>query len=258
MNYDAKSLWLFIVLPLLLLGCATEYNLATKEEEVVVIPVEREVNMGNSLSRQVEKKFALVEDIYLQKRISDIGERIVAVCDRRDISYHFKVLNNEEANAFALPGGFVYIFSGLLKEIDSDAELAAVLAHEVGHIAARHSVKRLQKALGYDIFLIIAAQNAEDGAAAAKIGAGINELFLAYSREDEMQSDRLAARYIKKAGFAPEGMIAFLEKLRKIKHDKPIQPQYLRTHPYIDDRIRAGKEELFGVYDFKDYINKVE
>ncbi|MFH1777207.1 MAG: M48 family metallopeptidase [Candidatus Omnitrophota bacterium] len=238
-----------------ILGCATEFNLATKQEEIISISTDREVNIGRSASQQVEKRFKVLEDIEVQNRVSEIGRRIVAVCDRQDISYYFKVLDEDEKNAFALPGGYVYIFSGLMKDIENDSELATVLAHEVGHIAAKHAVKRMQAALGYELLIIIASQTAENSTSFARINQGINELFLAYSREDELQADRLAARYIKKAGFSPAAVVTFLEKLKKTKWNEPLRQQYLRTHPYIDDRIRVVKEELYGSYDFKDYIN---
>lgn len=249
---------IIFVLLLFITGCAVEYDLATKQEQVYAISSQREVRMGHNLAKEVEKRFEKVADVNLQQRVQDLGQRVVSVSDRKDITYYFKVLNNDEANAFALPGGYVYIFSGLLKSIENDSEIAAILGHEIAHIAARHTIKRLQASLGYDVFMLIAINNAPDAQTVSKINAGINELALAYSRTDEMDADRLAARYIKKAGFTPEAVLTFLEKLKTMKWDEPLRKHYLRTHPYLDDRIRVVKEELFGVFDFKDYINKIE
>ncbi len=237
-------------------GCVTEYNLATQQEEWILYSTDREIKIGRSISRAVEKKYELTDDALLQKRVEDIGRRIVAVCDRQEIEYHFRVIEDEEVNAFSLPGGFVYINKGLIEKVDNDDELACVLAHEVGHIVARHAVKRLQALMGYNFLRILVSQAPEGGKLVTGADIAFAQIIAGYSREDELLADQLGARYAKRAGFNPEGMISFLKKLQEIHRKKPISSKsYLRTHPYVPDRIRVVKQELGKPLTFDDYIN---
>ena len=142
-------------LPFALSGCATEYNVATQEEETYYYSADKEVQMGRSIAEQVEKEYKLTDDPLIQKRVEDIGRKIAGVCDRKEIDYHFKVLEGEEVNAFSLPGGFIYLNSALVEKAAGDDELAGVLAHEVGHVVARHSIKKLQAVQGYSILRVL-------------------------------------------------------------------------------------------------------
>lgn len=241
--------------------CFSEYNLATGQEESIFISSDKEVKMGESLSRQVEKKFKTDESYTNQERAAIIGEKLAKACDRKDIIYHFKVLvdkSREEANynAFALPGGYVYIFKGLLEKMDSDDEIAAVLAHEIGHICARHAVKRIQDSMGYEIMRILIIRGAEDNYTRYRANQAINQLMLSYSRQDEIESDRLAVKYLKKAGYRPDAMITALDKLIKLQMEGPARPKrYWHTHPYLSARRSALSKEIKGEMDFDDYIN---
>jgi len=252
--------FLFCLLPLasciILSGCASEYNIATGEEEIFYYSTDKEVQMGQAISRQVEKEYKLVDDPLIQKRVEDIGKKIASVCDRKDIDYYFKVLDDEEINAVSLPGGFVYVNKGLIDKVASDDELAGVLAHEVGHIVARHSIKKLQALQGYSILRILVAVAPQSGAVGNAADAAFTELLLGYAREDELLADQLGTRYTKLAGYDPHGMISFLEKLQEINRRKPLMPKsYFKTHPYVPDRIRVVKQELGEAIEFKDYIN---
>ena len=251
----------FCILPLsvsclFLSGCSTEYNIVTGKEEIFYYSTDREVQMGEAISKQVEKEYKLVDDPLIQKRVEDIGKKIAGVSDRKEIDYHFKVLDDEEVNAVSLPGGFVYVNKGLIDKIDNDDELAGVLAHEVGHIVARHSIKKLQALQGYSILRILVAQAPAAGAVGNAADAAFLELLLGYAREDELLADQLGTRYAKLAGYDPHGMIKFLEKLQEINRRKPLMPRsYFKTHPYVPDRIRVVKQELGESIGFTDYIN---
>ena len=241
---------------LLLCGCSTEYNIVTGQEESFYYSTDKEVQIGQSIVKEVEKKYKLVDDPLVQKRIEDIGEKIVSVCDRKDIDYHFKVLNDEEVNAVSLPGGFVYINKGLVDKVANDNELACVLAHEVGHIVARHSIKKLQALMGYSILRILTAQVPQTGDVGNAADIAFTEIILGYGRDDELLADRLASRYAKLAGYDPHGMITFLEKLQEVNRRKPLMPKtYFKTHPYVPDRIYVVKQELGEKIGFADYIN---
>jgi MAF protein len=241
---------------LVLFGCSTEYNIATKQEEVFYYSTDREVKIGESIVQQVEKEYKFAEDPLVQKRVEDIGKKIVSVCDRKDIDYNFKVIEDEEVNAFSLPGGFVYVNKGLVDKVANDDELACVLAHEVGHIVARHSIKKLQAIMGYSILRLLTASMPGTGQVGNAADVAFTEIMTGYSREDELLADQLASRYAKLAGYDPHGMITFLKKLEEINRRKPLQPNsYFKTHPYVPDRIRIVKQELGERIDFDDYIN---
>jgi predicted Zn-dependent protease len=155
-----------------------------------------------------------------------------------------------------LPGGFVYINKGLIEKTADDSELAGVIAHEVGHIVARHSIKKLQALQGYSLLRILVAAAPGSGEAGNAADIAFTQLLLGYAREDELLADQLGARYLKLAGYDPHGMLNFLEKLWEINRRKPLQPRsYFKTHPYVPDRIRVVKQELGEAIEFKDYIN---
>jgi MAF protein len=219
---------------LFLLGCSTEYNVVTGKEETFYYSTDKEVQMGESIARQVEKEYKPEEDPLVQKRVEDVGNKIAGVCDRKDVDYHFKVLQGEEVNAFSLPGGFVYVNKGLVDKVANDDELAAVLAHEVGHIVARHSIKKLQAIMSYSILRILAVAVPSKGGGAVGSAADVafTEIILGYGREDELLADQLGTRYTKLAGYNPRCMVDFLVKLQDTNKSKPLQPKsYFKTHP---------------------------
>jgi len=237
-------------------GCATEYNSATGQQETVYMSRESEIKKGRAISKSIEKKFESVDNWQLQNKVEQIGQRLAVVCDRKDISYHFEILKEKDVNAFALPGGYVYMFEGLLEELETEDEIAAVLSHEIGHITAKHFPKRQHGSIGYQALLILISQMQADPVSKKKAYAAINELIMSYSREDEIEADKLSVKYMASAGFDPEAILSVLEKLRRINYEKPIrQKSHWRTHPYIDDRIKAVRELIFGRIKFEDYIN---
>jgi len=255
---DVKIFMFFLTLlsAAFISGCTTEYNIVTGEQETYYYSTDREVAMGKAIAKEVEKEYKLAEDPLLQKRVEDIGKKIAAVCDRKDIDYHFYVLNEDEVNAFSLPGGYVYINKGLIEKVSSDDELAGVVGHEVAHIVARHSIKKLQAAQGYTFLRILVAQAPGGGEVGAAADAAVTEVMLGYSREDELLADQLGTRYSKLAGYDPHAMIKFLTKLQDINRHKPLRPRtYYKTHPYVPDRVRVVKQELGEGMGFDDYIN---
>ncbi len=248
----------FLLSALCLLGCTTEYNLATKQEEVYYYSytTDKEVLIGKAVSIEVEKQLKLADDPLVQHRVDVIGRKIAAVCDRKDIDYTFKVIDDDEVNAFSLPGGWVYINKGLVDRVANDDELAGVLGHEVGHIVARHSIKKLQAEQAFSILRLLSMAAPQVGDAAAAADLAYLQIMLGYSREDELLADQLGIRYSKLAGYNPRAMVDFLIKLQDINRHKPLQPRsYFKTHPYVPDRIRVVKQELGEGMGFKDYIN---
>jgi MAF protein len=239
-----------------LAGCSTEYNIVTGQEETYYYSTDKEIQMGEAIAREVEKTEKFAEDPLMQKRVEDIGKRIAAVCDRKDIDYHFYVLDDDEVNAVSLPGGYVYVNKGLVERVANDDELAGVLGHEVGHIVARHSIKKLQAMQGYSLLRVLVAAAPQSGDVGNAADLAFTQLLLGYGREDELLADRLGCRYEKLAGYNPRGMISFLQKLQEIGRRRPEQPKsYFKTHPYGPDRVRVVREELGEKMKFNDYIN---
>ncbi len=238
----------------ILTGCVTEYNLATQKEETLLYGTEKEMKIGDSVAQKIEKEFEIITDVDINERVERILDKIVAVSDRRDLVYFIKILDKDIMNAISLPGGYIYLFKGLIDKVDNDGQLAGVIAHEVGHITAKHGIKRLQNAYGALLLQVAATQ------AKGNVGGGVNlaitSLFMEYSQEAEFESDRLSVKYLKKAGYDPQEMVQFLEKLRDEKEKAKLRRfSYWKTHPNISKRIAVVNQEITGKLEFRDYLN---
>ncbi len=236
---------------LALVGCATVYNPATGKKEAVIIDTEEEINIGKNVALEVLKQDKLIDNLKLRGYVQGVGSKIARVSDRQDLQYSFDVLDNKELNAFSLPGGIIFINKGLADVLTED-ELACVLAHEVGHVAARHSVKRIQGQFGYQIFINIAALGISQvdpnlARVVARTSSSIFQMILSgYSRQDEFLADKLAVKYSYSAGYNPRGMVTSLQKLKEhSKENTLFKPMViLRSHPYLVDRIRVVEAEI--------------
>lgn len=236
---------------LFLSGCATLYNPATGKNEFILIDSDTEVAIGRSAVGELAKRHAVSDNIILQQRLKAIGNRIAAVSDRRDIEYKFSVLKDKALNAMTLPGGFIYMNEGLMKALNDD-ELAYVVAHETGHVAARHIAKKIQSNMAYQLLLDIAfaGMGNKTGANAntQRVARGVNTVYnlieLSYSRKDEYEADRLGVKYAFKAGFEPYAALSALEKIKKGEGPNWKVLGYFRTHPYVDERIDALKKVI--------------
>jgi beta-barrel assembly-enhancing protease len=239
----------FVFIPLLfvsnlLSGCTTIYNAATERKESYLINTNMEVSLGRDMDAQVRSKYKISQDPAMQARLDAIGQRLAKVSDRQDLAYTFQVVEDKDLNAFAVPGGFIYVHTALMQASD-DEELAGVVAHEIGHIAARHSVKKLQSALGYQLILTLAL-----GISGQEVmGQAMDIVYtlgsLGYSRKDEALADKLSVKYTRKAGYDPHGIISFFEKLKKQAEGHPdYTPVFLRSHPPTQERIDRIKKEI--------------
>ncbi len=249
-----------VAIGLVLSGCVTEeYNTATGEQDIIFVSTDKEIDMGRRIAESIERNpdITLDPDPLMTERVERIGKRLASVSDRKEVSYTFAVVDMDEVNAFALPGGYIFIFKGLVEKVDTDDELASVMAHEMAHVVARHSVKRLQGGVGYNILRILMVVTGAGMQDARRINSAFGQLIMSYSREDEALADRIAIKYLKKAGFDPMAMLSFLKKLQQVHREGPIRPySSYRSHPHIADRIRMVKQELTGEVDFTDYMNR--
>jgi len=246
---------------LLLSGCVTtEYNVGTGKQDVYFYSTESEVIMGRNIAKKIYQEFKISNSPDDIQRLNRIANKIVEVLDRKELSYYFYIIEEDQdgesqVNAFSLPGGYSYIFRGLLDILDNDDQLAFILAHEVGHIVSRHHMKRLQAAMGYNLLTAVSSVAGTSSEFRRGLSFALIQILAGYSREDEFNADELAVKYCKLAGFDPTAGIEVLEKLYK-ENKKTIRPlSYLKTHPYPAQRIRHVKEALQLPLGVDDYIN---
>lgn len=237
-----RQILVFLAIVFCLWGCATIYNPATGQEEFIFITTPTEVSIGNMLAERIAQEYKISNDSRKTERVREIGDKIAAVSDRKDLKYQFFVIEDDELNAFTTPGGYVYVNTGVIEK-SSDDELACVLGHEVGHIAARHIAKKLQAQIGYDILMNIAASKSGVSELQKAASVTFNLVMLGYSREDELLADKLGAKYAYKSGYDPYAMITFLKKIKETV-DSDLGFIFLRSHPYTDQRIKALERDI--------------
>ncbi|MBP9853757.1 MAG: septum formation protein Maf [Candidatus Omnitrophica bacterium] len=238
-------------------GCTTEYNVATKKQEYYIFSTEKEVKIGEGVAHQFNEKFKMDEGVEENARVEEILNKLVAVCDRQDVVYFIKIIDEEDINATALPGGYIYVFKGVLDHAKNDDQLAGVIAHEIGHITAKHGLKHLQASYG-GLVLQLASMRSK-----SNLGPGVNlaltSLFFEYSQKDELEADELGVKYMEKAGYDPREMINFLETIRKEDEKKPLREfSYFKSHPHIPERIANINRIVNGGMEFRDYIRLID
>lgn len=223
---------------LLAAGCAT--NPATGDSELSLVGEQQEIQMGREAHQQIGAQLGFYPDEDLQQYVSDIGLELAARSERPDLPWTFRVVDDASVNAFALPGGFVYVTRGLMAHLTSEAELAGVLAHEIGHITAKHSVNRISRAqlaqLGVGLGMIF-VEELRPFADVADVGLSL--LFLKFSRDDENESDALAVRYTTRLNYDPREMLDVFTTLQALGEGESSQgrvPGWLSTHPEPGDR----------------------
>ena len=236
-NSMRKVLTLTVIL---LVGYLT--LLPKSAEGIVLIPPVLEVALGREVAREIEAEYKLLNDPELTAYVDNVGQGLVGVCGRRDVEYEFKILDDDKVNAFACPGGFVYVTTGILKIMDNEAELAGILGHEIGHIAERHGVKRLQSQLGYGLLIRLLFKD-EGVRKIANIAA--NLVFLGYGRENEFEADYLGTEYAYMAGYDPRAMREFLGKLKQLEGREPWAIEVLlKSHPPTSERIQKVEQQI--------------
>ena len=212
-----------------------------------MIPTGEEVAMGKDIHQQILSQYKLCQRPDVVARVQNLGRTLAAVSDRQDLPYHFYVLESKELNAFTVPGGSIYVFTGLLDKLKSDAEVAAVIAHEIGHCAARHTIKKFQAALGYQLIggVVLSQLGVQDQSFASMSTNAVMQLvFSAYGRKDEYQADLLGIKYLNRAGYDMNGMVKTLEVLQREAEKSGGPPLILRSHPYAKDRVVMAKAEI--------------
>ncbi len=242
--FSVLLLLLSLASVLWLAGCAV--NAATGERHLSLVSESQEIQMGRESDGQIVSTMGLYDDPAVQKYVERIGLRLAAVCERPNLPWTFRVIDDPVVNAFALPGGFIYVTRGILTHLNNEAELAGVMGHEVGHVTAQHSVNRISTQqltqLGLGVGMILKPDLAQYG---QLIGQGLGLLFLKFSRDDESQADALGVRYTFRAGDDPRQLIGVMAMLDNVtKASGSSTPEWLSTHPAPVNRIQDLRHHL--------------
>jgi len=226
----------------LCIGCAL--NPITGEKQLMLFTEEQEIEIGQQYAPQIETQMGgQIQNESIQNYIDSVGQSLAKVSHRADWQFHFAALEDKTTNAFALPGGYIFITRGMLEKLDSEAQLAGILAHEIVHVVARHSTEQMSKQIGFEILL--SAATTEDTSRAVVTMADLTWQIvgLKYSRDDEIESDLAGLDYMVNAGYNPYGMTETMQILLESQTTSTIE--FLSTHPssenriiYINDKIR--------------------
>lgn len=231
-----------------LASCAV--NPVTGERQLALISENQEIQMGREGAQSAERSIGLVDDPALQQYVSQLGLAMARTSERPHLPWQFGVVDDPTPNAFALPGGFIYVTRGLLGLMNSEAELASVLGHEIGHVTARHSVSMLSRAqlaqIGLGVGMILLPDLARFGQLA---GGGLQLLFLSYGRDAERQADDLGFRYAYQHGYDVRDMVNVfgqLERAGEAAGQSPL-PAWLSTHPFPAERMQRIGQQIAGL-----------
>jgi predicted Zn-dependent protease len=224
-----------IVLVCLSLGCVTTGP--GGKTSFVVIPTSQEVALGQAMAEEVASTEKALPDAQWQSYLNEVGQKLVGVCDRKDIEYRFTVIQSDQINAFAAPGGYVYFYTGLLRMMDSEAEMAAVMSHEISHVVARHGAKRLQAAMGASLAYELVMGKSDSKAFQTAVNVGMSLLFAGYSRENEREADEYAVTYMVRSGYDPAAMETMFDKLAASGSESNAFEKLISTHPETQERI---------------------
>ena len=227
------------------LGCAR--NPVNGKSELSLVSGSQEIQMGQEGAKEVSQTIGLYNDAKVQSYVADIGKRMAAESERPNLPWEFHVVDDASVNAFAIPGGFIYVTRGLMSTINTEAELATVVGHEIAHVTNRHSVQQISKAqlaqLGLGIGSILSSDIAKFGQLA---GAGLSLLFLKYSRDAENQADQGGFRYALEQNYDVREMPKVFQTLGRISETGGggKLPEWLATHPDPGNRIKHIEKML--------------
>jgi predicted Zn-dependent protease len=231
-----------LILFLLSGSCAT--NPVSGGPELMLLSESEEIQLGKQTDVQVRRQYGVYEDQKLNAYLNDMCQRLAKVSHRPSLPYKFETVDASVVNAFAVPGGYVYFTRGILANLNSEAELAGVMGHELGHITARHSAQQYSRAQLAQFGLVVGGLFLGDAVSGlAQLGVGM--LFLSFSRENERQADALGVEYASRAGYDGKQLAAFFETLERMNpgSDRSGLPGWFSTHPSPEDRVVAVRRE---------------
>jgi predicted Zn-dependent protease len=242
-------LWVF--------SCAT--NPVSGKKEFMLLSEGDEVELGHETDPQIIREYGIYDDPKLATYFDGLCQRLGKLSHRPQLKYHLKILDASVVNAFAVPGGYVYFSRGILAVLNNEAELAGVMGHEIGHIAARHSAKQYSRAQLAQMGLGVGAIFVDSTLLTGLAQVGVGMLFLRFSRDNERQADDLGVEYSTKAGYDASEMANFFETLERMNpgSDRSGLPGWFSTHPSPEDRVKAVRtkakewQQKLGLRDLK-------
>ena len=247
-------------------GCA--FNPATNRPDLVLMSEDKELEIGREMHQKIVESTPIYTDPVLNAYVEHVGQKIAAASDRPELKYHFTIIDSQDINAFALPGGYVYINRGLLTYLHSEAEMAAVLAHEIGHITARHAVRQKTAATGAGVASVLSVLVTGSGVVGDVANLWGTAAVKGYGRDMELEADRFGAQYMYNAGYDPQAMINVIGLLkdqetfarRRARVEGQKQQTYhgvFSSHPRNDIRLQEVVEAAGKLPEDKK-VTKVE
>jgi predicted Zn-dependent protease len=233
---------LFVAIGGLFVGCA---GVQSAGGGFNLISMQQEWKLGNRLSRDIARKSNLITDPSSSTYINQLGQRIVQQTPFRNLPWQFHIIQDKEINAFNIPGGHVYVYTGLIQTASMESELAGVMAHEIGHGVSRHATEALSAQLG--LSLLTSLVLGKNPSTYEKVVAQIvgNGYLAKYSRNAEREADKLGTYYVYQAGFDPNGIVIFFQKLLEEERRRPsLVEKLFSTHPLTQERIRNVNYEI--------------
>lgn len=209
---------------------------------------EQEVALGASDAAKVDSELPLIHDTLINQFVTNLGRSMAKGTSRADLDWHFSVVNSPQVNAFALPGGFIYVNRGVIEQADREDELAGIMGHEIGHVVRRHSVEQLQKRERGDVALVLLCTLTHvcrtlGGRVAIDVGA--NVVAARYSQHDEAEADSEGVVNTLRAGIDPEGLPSFFQKLLELQRRQPTEVEaFFSTHPTDASRVAATRKQI--------------
>lgn len=225
-------------LPLLVLAAAVALGGCS-------ISPDEEVEIGRENAEKIEQQVPLVRDRAVTAYLDSVGQRIAREADSRNLTWTFSLVNDTTINAFALPGGFIYVNRGLIEQAETLSELTGVLGHEIGHVTQRHSAKQMEKAQrtnGIVILLCAVTSLCDSRAGATVVQIGGGALMAKFSRGDELEADSVAVDYVVKAGYDPDGIANMFTRMMELRgRDPGALDAWFGTHPVEEDRVQQAR-----------------
>lgn len=241
---SSRFIFLGVALILFLLSGSCAVNPVSGGSELMLLSESDEIKLGKQTDAQVRKQYGVYEDQKLNAYLNDMCQRLAKVSHRPNLPYKFEMVDASAVNAFAVPGGYVYFTRGILANLNSEAELAGVMGHELGHITARHSAQQYSRAQLAQFGVLVGGLFLGDlVSGVAQLGVGM--LFLSFSRDNERQADQLGVEYASKAGYDGKELAGFFETLERMNpgSDRSGLPGWFSTHPSPEDRVVAVRKE---------------
>ena len=239
-----KNLILLILAAILPIAAGCAINPVTGKRELMLIPEEQDVEIGKKYAPEIEKQMGgRIPDPAIQAYVNSIGQKVAKVSHKPNIEYSYVALQDKNINAFALPGGFIFVTKGMLQSLRTEAQLAGILAHETVHVVARDSANAMSKEIGFEMLMsAVTSEKSPGGGLATVAQLSTQILSLKYSRSDEQDADLGALEYLVAAGYTPYAMVESMSILAAQNEQRPIE--FLSTHPHPESRSEYLKKKI--------------